>query len=62
MVIRHELIRIGDRLLIEIQSVEVSGQVCSTRYEVDGPEKLYFANRAEAEDAMWPAWMRLGPS
>lgn len=52
MVIKRELSRSGDRLLTEIQFVGVSGQVCSTRYEIDGPEKLYFSDRAEAETAM----------
>ena len=52
MVIKRELSRIGDRLLTEIQFIGVSGQVCSISYEMDGPEKLFFSNRAEAEAAM----------
>lgn len=39
----------GDRKLIEVQFVGVSGQICSTTYEIEGPETLYFTNRAEAE-------------
>lgn len=42
----------GDRVLVEVQLVGVSGQVCSLSYEVDGPEKLYFATRGEAEVAL----------
>ncbi|WP_426043135.1 hypothetical protein [Brevundimonas sp. TWP2-3-4b1] len=52
MVIKRELSRIGDRLLTEIRSIGVDGQVCSTSYEIDGPEKLSFSDRAEAEAAM----------
>lgn len=54
MLIRRELARAGDSVLIEIQFVGVSGQVCSMSYEVDGPEKLSFATRAEAEAALSP--------
>jgi hypothetical protein len=57
MIIKRELFRIADRLLTEVQFVGVSGQVCSTNYEIDGPEKLYFSDRVEAEVAM-----RAGPS
>lgn len=52
MVIRRELSRMGDRVLVEVQLVGISGQVCSLSYEVDGPEKLYFATRGEAEVAL----------
>lgn len=52
MIIRRELCRTGDRQLMEVQFIGVSGQVCSTTYEIDGPETLYFTNRAEAEAAM----------
>jgi hypothetical protein len=52
MVIKRELARQGDRFLIEVQFVGVSGQVCSLRYELDGPEKLYFNSREEAEAAL----------
>ena len=55
MVLKRELARCGDRFLIEVQFVGVSGQICSQNYEVDGPEKLYFAVRAEAEAAFWAA-------
>ena len=51
MVLKRELARIGDRLLIEVQFVGISGQICSLNYEVHGPEKLYFAERADAEAA-----------
>jgi hypothetical protein len=57
MVIKRELSRMGDRRLTEIQFIGISGQVCSTSYEMDGPEKRYFSDRAEAEAAM-----RAGPS
>ena len=53
MVIRRELTRRGDQLLIEVQFVGVGGQVCSTTYEVEGPETLRFASRVEAEAALW---------
>ena len=43
----------GERVLVEVQLVGVSGQVCSLSYEVDGPEKLYFATREEAWVALW---------
>lgn len=49
MIIRRELCRTGDRQLMEVQFIGVSGQVCSTTYEIDGPETLYFTNRTEAE-------------
>lgn len=49
MIIKRELSRNGDRQLTEVQFVGVSGQVCSTTYEIGGPETLYFTNRAEAE-------------
>jgi hypothetical protein len=52
MVIKRELARVGDRLLFEVQFVGVSGQVCSRNYEIDGPERLYFATRAEAQEAL----------
>lgn len=52
MVIKRELARIGDRQLIEVQFVGISGQVCSRNYEIDGPEKRYFTNRVEAEAAL----------
>lgn len=55
MVLKRELARNGDWHLIEVQFVGVSGQVCSHTYEVDGPEKLYFGLRAEAEAALWAA-------
>ena len=55
MVIRRELARSDEMLLIEIEFVGVSGQVCSLSYEIDGPNKLYFAQRAEAEAAFWAA-------
>lgn len=53
MVLKRELARNGERFLIEVQFVGVSGQVCSLNYVVDGPEKLHFAVRAEAEAALW---------
>jgi len=51
MLLKRELARMGDRLLIEVQFVGVSGQVCSLSYELDGPERLYFKERVEAEAA-----------
>ena len=51
MVLRRELARSADWLLTEVQFVGVSGQICSRNYEIDGPEKLYFSERAEAEAA-----------
>jgi len=52
VVIKRELARVGDRHLIEIQFVGISGQVCSTNYELEGPEPLFFTDRAEAEAAL----------
>lgn len=52
MVIKREVARIGDRLLIEVQLVGVNGRVRSMSYEMDGAEKLHFASRAEAEGAL----------
>jgi hypothetical protein len=52
MIIKREIGRTGDRQLTEVQFVGVSGQVCSTTYEIDGPETLYFTSRAEAEAVM----------
>lgn len=52
MIIRRDLARASDRILIEIQFVEVSGQVCDTSYEVvDGTERHQFDSRGEAEAA-----------
>lgn len=53
MVIRRELSRRGDQRLFEVQLVGVGGQVCSTTYEMDGPETLRFATLVEAEAALW---------
>ena len=65
MVLKRELARSGDRVLIEIQFVGVSGQVCSRSYELDGPERLYFTERAEAEAAfraaLDPQWVTSSP-
>ena len=52
MVIKHELARMGDRLLIETRIVGDNGQVHSKSYEMAGPETLYFTDRAEAEAAL----------
>lgn len=51
MIIRREIARRGDRVLTEVQLIGVSGQVCSRSYEVDGPEKLVFTSRQDAETA-----------
>ena len=55
MVLKRELARSGDGRLFEVQFIGVSGQVCSLSYEVDGPEKLYFTERVEAEAAFLAA-------
>lgn len=52
MILKREIARMGSRQLIEVQFVGVSGQVCSKTYEIEGPEKLYFTSRKEAEAAI----------
>lgn len=42
MILKRELARTGDRLLIEVQFVGVSGQVCSRNYEVGGVREALF--------------------
>lgn len=46
--IRRELARDGDRSLIEVRFVGVSGQVCSTTWEITGPEPRVFTSREKA--------------
>ena len=44
MVIKRELDRVGDRVLVETQFIGVSGQVCSVVYELTGPAPEYFTD------------------
>ena len=37
MVIKRELDRVGDRVLVQTEFIGVSGQVCSVVYELTGP-------------------------
>jgi len=48
MITRRELERAEDRSLIEVQFVGVSGQVCSTTWEIVGPEPGVFTSREKA--------------
>lgn len=48
MIIRRELERDEDRSLIEVQFVGVSGQVCSTTWEITGPAPRVFTSRDKA--------------
>jgi hypothetical protein len=51
MMVRRELARRGERSLVEVQFVGVSGQVCSTTWKITGPEPQVFTSRARAEAA-----------
>ena len=51
MIIRRELAHRGERGLVEVQFVGVSGQICSTTWEITGPEPQVFTNRDEARAA-----------
>ena len=48
MITRRELERDEDRSLIEVQFVGVSGQVCSTTWELTGPNPCVFTSRERA--------------
>ena len=52
MVIKRELDRAGDRVLVETQFIGVSGQVCSTVYELTGPTPEHFTDFAVAQKAL----------
>ncbi|MDP1777038.1 MAG: hypothetical protein Q8K90_00300 [Brevundimonas sp.] len=52
MVIKRELARVGDRVLIQTQFIGVSGQVCSVVYELTGPTPEYFTDYLMAERAL----------
>lgn len=52
MVITRELDRAGDRVLIQTQFIGVSGQVCSTVYELTGPTPEYFTDFIVARNAL----------
>ncbi|WP_439478408.1 hypothetical protein [Brevundimonas sp.] len=52
MVIKRELARVGDRVLIQTQFIGVSGQVCSVVYELTGPTPEYFTDYLLAERAL----------
>ncbi len=52
MVIKQELDRVGDRVLVQTQFIGVSGQVCSVVYELTGPTPEYFTDIAVAQRAL----------
>lgn len=49
---RVQLARLGRWTLTRVEFVGVSGQVCSTRFELTGPETLTFFKLSEAETAL----------
>ena len=51
MLIRTELGRAGDWILVKQQLVGVSGQVCSTTYELAGPRPGHYTALADARAA-----------
>jgi len=55
MVIKRELARVGERALVQTQFIGVSGQVCSTVYELTGPYPQHFTEYADAERALQSA-------
>lgn len=55
MVIKQELDRVGDRVLVQTQFIGVSGQVCSVVYELTGPRPEYFTDIAVAQRALQSA-------
>lgn len=52
MVVKRELNRVGNRVLVQTQFIGVSGQVCSTVYELTGPAPEYFTDYALAQRAL----------
>ncbi len=52
MVIKRELARVGDRVLVQTQFIGVSGQVCSVVYELTGSTPEYFTDYLLAERAL----------
>lgn len=52
MVIKRQLDRVGDRMLVQTQFIGVSGQVCSVVYELTGPAPEYFTDYALAQRAL----------
>jgi hypothetical protein len=52
MVIKRELDRVGDRVLVQTEFIGVSGQVCSVVYELTGPTPEYFTDVAVAQIAL----------
>ncbi len=55
MVIKQELDRAGDRVLIQTQFIGVSGQVCSVVYELTGPTPEFFTDYGVAQQALQSA-------
>lgn len=55
MVIKRELDRAGDRVLVQTQFIGVSGQVCSVVYELTGPTPEYFTDYSAAQQALQAA-------
>lgn len=55
MVIKQELDRVGDRVLVQTQFIGVSGQVCSVVYELTGPTPEYFTDYVVAQRALQAA-------
>ncbi len=59
MLIRTELGRAGDWILVKQQLVGVSGQVCSTTYELAGPRPSHYTALADARAAFKRATTRV---
>lgn len=62
MVIKRERDRAGDRVLVETQFIGVSGQVCSTVYELTGPTPEYFTDFAVARKALTGTTKAVAPT
>jgi len=52
MVIKRELAKVGECVLVQTQFIGVSGQVCSVVYELTGPCPQHFTDYALAERAL----------
>lgn len=49
---RIQIARRADWTLTRVEFVGISGQVCSTRFELSGPETLIFSTSREAQAAL----------
>lgn len=59
MLTRTELSRSGDWTLVRQQLVGISGQVCSTTYEITGPRPGHYSALADARAAFERASSRV---